>query len=244
MFGHRGASALLPENTMESFQQALADGANALEMDVHLTSDSHLVVAHDPDGLRMAGDARRISECTLEEVAGWNVAKGSPLADGRTMRMPVFSDVIRSFPEVPISVDLKPDDPRAAHVFLETVRAGGAESRVTVGSFHGDLVRLVRRLGYRGPTALTPSEVSLTRFLPCLLSRAVVRGQAAMIPVRSGSIRLDGGAFIQRCRKLGLRVDYWVVNDPSTARALISAGATGIVTDDPGRLAALSAEIG
>lgn len=244
VFGHRGAAALLPENTMESFERALADGANALELDVHLTRDGHPVVAHDPDGVRMAGRTELIRDSSLEDVWRWNLANGSPLAQGRTMRMPVLSEVIRGFPKVPITVDIKPDDARAARSVLDTVRAGDAESRVTVGSFHGHLVRLLRRLGYRGPTALTRSEVSLARFLPSFLCRAVVRGQAAMIPVRSGSIRLDGGTFIQRCRRLGLRVDFWVVNDVSTARSLLSAGATGIVTDDPRRLSPLLSELG
>ena len=49
LYGHRGASALLPENTLPAFERALADGANALELDVHPTADGHFVVAHDPD---------------------------------------------------------------------------------------------------------------------------------------------------------------------------------------------------
>jgi glycerophosphoryl diester phosphodiesterase len=50
-------------------------------------------------------------------------------------------------------------------------------------------------------------------------------------------LRLDGRWFIHRCRAMGLRVDYWVVNDPDEARELLDRGATGIITDDPARLA-------
>jgi glycerophosphoryl diester phosphodiesterase len=133
-------------------------------------------------------------------------------------------------------VDLKPDDRRIAPAVLEVVRAHEAEDRVTVGSFHGPLVRHLRKLGYRGPTALTRMEVALLRALPAVVVRPAIRGRAAMIPRRHGRIRLDTGRFIRRCRALGLRVDFWVINEPSVARTLLDEGATGFVSDDPGAL--------
>jgi len=54
-------------------------------------------------------------------------------------------------------------------------------------------------------------------------------------------IDLDGRRFIGRCRALGLRVDYWVVNDPDDARELLDRGATGIISDDPAQIAGVFA---
>lgn len=244
LFGHRGASAREPENTMEAFARALADGANALELDVHLTRDRRTVVAHDPDGLRTAGRADPIRDCTVEEIAGWDVAARSDLGRGRSMHAPRLEEVIATFSEVPISLDIKPDDAGCAGVVLDTIRRHQAEPRITVGSFHGHVIRRLRRLGYEGPTALTRGEVAMARFLPWFLCRPMVKGDAAMIPRRHGSIRLDHDGYIGRCRRLGLRVDVWVVNELDVARSLVSAGATGIVTDDPGRLAVLLSEAG
>ena len=48
IIGHRGNAAHAPENTMESFRQALAAGAECVELDVHLSSDGVAVVIHDP----------------------------------------------------------------------------------------------------------------------------------------------------------------------------------------------------
>ena len=62
-------------------------------------------------------------------------------------------------------------------------------------------------------------------------------GNAAHIPVHYGTVRLDRPRFIARCRALGLRVDYWVVDDPQKARQLLDAGATGIMSDDPALIA-------
>jgi glycerophosphoryl diester phosphodiesterase len=120
--------------------------------------------------------------------------------------------------------------------------AHGAAERATIGSFHPAIVHRVRRLGHPGPTALTAGEIRAVFVLPWpfgLLARARAgRGsRAAMIPTCYRGIRLDGRRFVARCRRLGLRVDYWVVNDAASARRLLDRGATGIVTDDPGRLA-------
>ena len=52
LIAHRGCSGIAPENTIPSFQKALDCGADVLEMDVHLTSDGELIVAHDATGVR------------------------------------------------------------------------------------------------------------------------------------------------------------------------------------------------
>ena len=49
VFGHRGACGYLPENTMESFELAFAQGADAIEFDVVITKDGHPVIRHDRD---------------------------------------------------------------------------------------------------------------------------------------------------------------------------------------------------
>jgi len=242
LFGHRGASARLPENTMESFRRAIDDGATALELDVHLSRDGHVVVAHDPHGRRMADCDDAICDCSLDELAEWDVGANFAATGDRRSRMPTLIEVLEGFPDTPISVDLKPNDPRIARVVLETVRARNAEHLVTVGSFYGPILNALRKLGYRGPTALTRAEVAITRLLPPALGRSRIHGQAAMIPRRSGPIRLDDERFIHRVRSFGLRADYWVVNDPDVARRLFASGATGIVTDDPAAIAPVMAE--
>jgi len=88
-------------------------------------------------------------------------------------------------------------------------------------------------MGWQGRTALTKIEVAALRFVPPVLSRLIVRGHAAQVPVRYGMIRLDRPSFLRRCRRLGIRADYWVVNDREQARQLLAAGATGIMSDDP-----------
>ena len=236
LYGHRGASALLPENTLAAFERALADGANALELDVHRTADGHFVVAHDPDGERLAGVSEQIGTVGLDQVKRWDVA----MTDGRDLdrhRVPTLEEVLAAFPGIPMSIDLKPDDPDAVPPLLEIVARHDASERVTLASFSTRVVRRMRVLGYPGRTTLSKLEVALLRFLPAVVAKQWISGDAAHIPVAHSGIRLDGRRFIARARALGLRVDYWVVDDPVEARRLLDLGATGIMSDDPAAIA-------
>ena len=64
-------------------------------------------------------------------------------------------------------------------------------------------------------------------------------GSAAQVPVKQGPLRFDRAAFVAKCHSLGLRVDYWVVDDPAEAARLLELGADGIMTNDPAAIAPL-----
>lgn len=236
LYAHRGASAHLPENSLEAFEKALTDGANALELDIQRTADGHFVVAHDPHGRRLAGVDDHIGALRLDDVRKWDVS-ATDSREPRHHSMPTLAEVLEAFPEVPMSVDHKPVDTGGVPELLELLARHGAEERITLASFSGRVVGRIRRLGYRGCTALTRQEVALLRFLPAALARRYVAGDAAQIPTQSGPIRLDGRRFLEKCRALGIRTDYWVVNDPAEARRLLDLGATGVMSDDPALIA-------
>ena len=213
VYAHRGASRELPENTMPAFRRALELGADALETDLHATADGVLVTSHDPDGVRVFRVARRIADCRWSEVREWGV--------------PSLEEVVRAFPGVPINVDLKTD---VAALAVETLRRLGAEEQVTLASFQSATLRRVRALGYRGPTSLGRSEVVRLVSLPAAAQRGPFAppGQVAQLP-----LSLAQPWVIRRCHALGLRVDYWTVNEPALAVSLAALGADGIMTDDP-----------
>jgi glycerophosphoryl diester phosphodiesterase len=213
VYAHRGASRELRENTMPAFRRALELGADALETDVHATADGVLVASHDPDGARVFGKPRRIAECSWAEVRAWG--------------MPSLEEVVTSFPGVPINVDLKTD---VAALAVELMQRLDAEEQVTLASFQSSTLRRVRALGYGGPTSLGRSEVTRLVCLPTAAQRGpfAPKGSAAQLP-----LSLARPWVIRRCHALGLRVDYWTVNEPALARSLVALGADGIMTDDP-----------
>lgn len=235
VYGHRGAPAELPENTLEGFARAIEVGADAIETDVHLTRDGEIVVFHDATATRTAGDPSLVAESTLDQVRAWNVGKYHAKATGRFVA-PTFREALEAFPEAFFNVDLKPRSDALAERAVELVRALGAEQRVRLTSFHAANVRAARRLGY-ACTGLGLSEVLSLLALPrAVLERLAPRGNAAQIPTNQGPVRLDGAAFVAKCQRLGVRVDYWTIDDPAEAARLFSVGADGVVTNDPRRI--------
>ena len=73
--------------------------------------------------------------------------------------------------------------------------------------------------------------------LPAVLWRQLpLTGTAAQVPCRQGPFRFDRAAFVAKCHSLGLRVDFWVVDDRVEAERLLALGADGIMTNDPAAL--------
>ena len=246
LYGHRGASAELPENTIAAFRRALDRGATALEMDVHMTLDGHVVVAHDAGGRRMAGVPRDIRLSSLRDVQSWDVGYGFQDAHGERpflgqgFHIPLLEEVLEEFPGVPLNIDIKQADPSMTRPLLELIRRHGAEGRVLLASFFDDVLREVRALGYRGPMALGRHDIERLLCSPArLIEMGLVRthGTSVQVPVRHGPLRFATQSFVDKCHRLGLRVDFWTINDEETARLLVDLGADGIMSDDPARVA-------
>jgi glycerophosphoryl diester phosphodiesterase len=239
LYAHRGAAAERPENTMPAFERAIEIGIDALEMDVHVTRDGHLIVTHDPTAARMAAVPLAWANLDLDEArrldVGWGFVApdGSRPFAGKGISVPLFDDVLAAYPDLSINVDIK-SDARAPKLMVDVVRARQAENRVTIASFKYDQIAGVRRLGYGGETALAQTEVATLFALPAVLWKQLpFTGTAAQIPTHAGPLRFDRTPFIAKCHLLGLRVDFWTIDDREEAARLLALGADGIMTNDP-----------
>jgi len=117
------------------------------------------------------------------------------------------------------------------------VRRLKAEERVTIASFHTATMVAVRRRGYGGETGLSQGEVATLIAMPALLWRQLpFTGTAAQVPTHQGPLRFDRSTFIAKCHNLGLRVDFWTIDDRAEAERLLGLGADGIITNDPAAL--------
>ena len=244
LYAHRGASAERPENTLPAFERAVELGVDALEMDVQLTRDGQLIVVHDDTAARTTGARVSWGELDLAEAqrldAGWGfVGKdGTRPFAGKGLGVPRFEDVLAAFPHIPINVDIKGE--HATTLMLELLRRRRDEERVTLASFHLRTLVDVRRRGYAGETGLSQSEIATLLALPAVLWRQLpFTGTAAQVPTRHGPIRFDRATFIAKCHSIGLRVDFWTVDDRAEAARLLELGADGIMTNDPAALRSL-----
>lgn len=243
-YAHRGAAAEQPENTMPSFRRALELGASALETDVHMTADGHVVVSHDPNALRMTGVNVVLRRARLDEVRALDAGHGfvdaageRPFA-GKGYGIPTLEELLVELPGVPINIDLKQPWPPMVGQVLDLLRRLRATDRVTLASFHLRTMAAVLARRYEGKTGLSQPEVIALVLARGRLGRALpVAGRRAQIPTHAGPVTLASRAFIDRCHGLGLAVDFWTINDADEAQRLLDLGADGIMTDDPAAIA-------
>ncbi len=237
VIGHRGNRAHAPENTIESFAQAVALGADAIEFDIRVTADGIPVVHHDPTVMRTTdgtGEIERMTFAVLRKLdAGSNFTKDA----GETFpyraaghRIPSLDEVIEAFPSTPLLIEIK--TPLAATGVLKAIRGHGAEKRTLVDSFSADALRVFDgtdiAFGASTPdVARLMYEVVLYRPITPLLYSALC------IPLAYRGLPLPVRRIARIAPRHGCRVHVWTVNDPVVAKGLWNAGVSGIISDVP-----------
>ena len=141
---------------------------------------------------------------------------------------PVLSDLWRAYVE---NETWESDDMVPA--LLRAIRRCNAEERVRIASFSRRNLARARALGYLGQTGLAPSEVAQA------MLGVRVSGHAAQVPRRAWGVTFASQRAIDRLHALGLRVDFWTIDDPAEAQRLFALGADGVMTDDPRSVCAL-----
>jgi len=233
---HRGASDRAPENTMEAFRLGVEAGADAIELDVHLSRDGQLAVIHDPTLDRTTDRTTTVADAPMADIqaadAGWTFA--GPGGDypyrGRGLTVPTLPEVVDWLPVgIGLAVEIKAPD--AADGVVAALAGAGVRSAglVTVMSFQESAIQRVRELAPDLPTGLllVPGDVFERGLI-----WVVEHGHAAVMPF-DADLGQDPGANIQLATAYGCRVGCYVVNEPGRMQQLAVAGAWGFVTDIP-----------
>jgi glycerophosphoryl diester phosphodiesterase len=251
---HRGGAGLWPENTLEAFGRALALGVSTLELDVHLTAQDDVVVAHDPALV----DARRIRELTRADLPP---------------TMPLLRQVAALLDErgadpVRINLEIKYDALDAAALttreafvakVVEALRIDGLVGRTSIQCFDWGVLA---RVGEAEP-ALDRNLLVSPRYLRSsaeapspwfdglavdadFVRTAAEEGFTAISPVHGSPYRSGVGdpsyrpfatrALVREAHAAGLAVIPYVVDDEATMRHLVRIGVDGLITNHPGRL--------
>jgi len=245
LFAHRGASGEAPENTMPAFERAIEHGIPYLEMDCHATSDGEIVICHDADLDRTTdahGPLRERSFAELQRLdAGYRFSpdrgQSHPFR-GKGVRIPKLDDVLASFPDARINLEIKQADPSIAAEVLRRVRAAGATERVLLAAEEDEIMTEIRAL--EPGTALGSSLADVVAFYVAIrdgeIDRFVPKGDALQIPPNFGADALVTEAAVAAARSTGVAMHVWTINDPAEIRRLLDAGVDGIMSDFPGRL--------
>ena len=146
VMAHRGNRVACPENTLASFRRAIADGADILETDLHLTSDGAFVCIHDGAVDRTTDGHGAVAEMTLEQIKRLSASYGRPEFAGE--RVPTLHELAHLLPaDVALALELKTDrflEPEICRRLVDELSAAKVLERTVVLSFHLPRVQAVR----------------------------------------------------------------------------------------------------
>jgi len=225
---------------MESFRQALAAGAECVELDLRLSADRVPVVMHDPTLDRTTDSSGAVASFSVEQLRAADAAARFTRDGGRTfpyqgkgLRVPTFEDVLTELPDAPLLLEIK--TAQASPAARRLIERHGAESRCVIESFDARALDPFR--GSR--IAIGASRADVARLLHRIVTRRPVRSlpYAVMcLPPRLRSVPIPIASLVSLTRPAGCLVHVWTINEPEEARRLWSVGVRGIVSDDPGRM--------
>lgn len=253
---HRGASEDAPEHTLAAYRKAIEDGADALECDVRLTADGHLVCVHDRRVNRTSNGRGAVSALELADLAALDFSS-------RRTR-----ELWRTRDEEPDWV-YRPEDREDTSVLtlerlLELVADAGRPVQLAIETKHPTrwagqveerLLTLLKRFGLDAPASAAESPIRVMSFSARSLHR--VRAASPTLPtvyllqfvsprLRDGrlpaGVRIAGPSirivrnhpgYIERLKKAGHQVHVWTVNETEDVDLCVDLGVDAIITNRP-----------
>ena len=252
IIGHRGSSALAPENTLAAFRRAIADGADGIEFDVRLSSDGVAVVIHDPTLERTGLLKRRVSHLTATDLQTTDVGSwfgksrsGHGLPDVEEFAdetVPLLSQVFELFQENDnrLYLEMKADQGMGDELAAEVVRSihqAGFRERVVVECFDIELIKKVKTIDSGIRTAalferkLSQPSALFRRHLPEIAQEA----GADEIALHHSLARRR---IIEQALRLNQQVVVWTVDDPIWVGKARTLEIAALITNNPSILIA------
>ena len=246
VIGHRGAAGVRPENTLLSFETALAQGAQILESDIHLSRDGVPILLHDPSLERTTNGRGDASQSSWNELSRLDAGIHFEDEDGnrsfrdKDLRIPSLEEAFACFPDARFNLEIKCAGAQGIRATLNLIERFERAGRTLIAAGEDAIMRDLRR-------ALATHRVrpavgaSLNEIVVAVAS--AVNGSdmpegvmALQIPATFAGKPLATREFVEHAHASDVQVHVWTVNDLEEIEALLDVGVDGIVTDYPGRM--------
>ena len=249
---HRGASHHEPEHTLEAYERAIRVGADALECDVRLTADGHLVCVHDRTAKRTSNGRGAISNLELAKLEGldwgsWKARLESDdtdddweIADRSGSRLLTFKELLRTTLDagrrVDLAVETKHPSKHTGRVEKELARAlaefgldtpDPSRCNVLVMSFSLPAVSRMMTLAPQVPLAWLMEGVVPQRIRGGQLPPGI-----SIAAMSVGMLRRNPGLVAEQHAR-GHEVHVWTVDDPDDIQRCLRNGVDAIITNKP-----------
>lgn len=255
-YAHQGGAWEAPSSTLHAIERAIAIGAPAVELDVHMTADGELVVCHDETVDRTTEATGEICSLTLAElreldnaywwIEGADVTPGRPADDypfrgrapaNRAFGVATLREVLELAPSTFLNFDIKRTAPEV-EPYEEKLAAMLAEygrvDDVIVASFNDDAVD---RFKAAAPDVTTSAGTRRTAEFYFAVQAgglpANIDYVALQVPEAYEDTTIVDEAFVEAAHGAGVAVHVWTINDEASMARLLDLGVDGIITDVP-----------
>ncbi len=222
---HRGSSKDAPENTLAAIGQAITDGADYAEIDVQETSDGVVIVMHDADLMRIAGQQRGIWDTPLADLKKIDAGSwfDTSFADQRVPTLQEVLDLCRGKIKLNIELKFNGHDQHLVTRTLDVVTQNHFATQCVISSLKQDALPEVR--------AIQPGIK-----VGAIVGAAI--GNLGRVDADFISINVEhvGRKLIDDLHQQGKEIHVWTVNDVQTMSDMIDLGVDNILTDEPAKL--------
>jgi glycerophosphoryl diester phosphodiesterase len=238
---HRGSSYARAEHTLGAYLRAIEEGADAVECDVRLTRDGHLVCVHDRTVDRTSSGHGVVSDFDLDDLRGfdfgsWHSPPDRYVEERDSTEVPVLTldRLLGVVAETRIRLLIETKHPTRYAGLVEQKLVGlldrhgmlAPDSPVAVMSFAMVALRRIRLLA---PGLRT---VQLYRRVPTLRRDGSLPAVADVSGPGIAVVRADPG-YVRRVHARGREVYVWTVDEPADIELVLSLGADAVITNRP-----------
>ena len=215
--GHRGAKGYAAENTLASFEKAIALGCDGIELDVWLTIDDEVIVIHDETINRTTNGNGKINNLFLAEIAVFDI--------------PTLEDVIKIVNhQCFINIEIK--DPKATQFVLKII-----ENQINnfeysyndfiVSSFHFEILENV--FNYN-------SQIKIAVLTENSIENAIAFAEKINAFAINPYYKLLNQENVTLCQQKGFKIFTWTVNEKADIEKIKLLKVDGIISDFPDRI--------
>ncbi len=229
VWAHRGASAYAPENTLAAFEKSVEMKADGVELDVQLSADSVVVVAHDEELGRVSDGAGYLKDYSFAALRELNFNRTHP--EYARAQIPTLEEVYELLKPTGLTVNVE----FKTGIFwyrgieekvLDLTAKMGMEDRVIYSSFNHYTLTHIRREKPDAETGLLYSDnwIGVAPY-----AKDVVKVEA----LHPALYHLQDPEYVETAHQYGLKTHVWTVNDEEYMRMCVRMGVEAIITNKP-----------
>lgn len=223
IWAHRGSSHTFIENSMAAFKQAIADGADGVELDVQRTKDGKLAVFHDENLKRLTGLDKHLWEISWEELQTLTIGETAE-------KIPSLEEVLTFFKGTDLTLNIELKNSLYFYQGLEqevfdVVASFKMEEQILYSSFNHESMLQMAKLAGGAYCAILTSDIQAEPWK--YMNRLGVKSYHPMIN------SLQQKDLIQNIHKNHFKVNVWTADQPAHIYAALLLGVDAIITNEP-----------